>query len=454
MLKEFENIYDIHGWLRFLTWLGLLCIGLFLFWAFRLVMRTPVLLHSFPVAAAALSASWFILCGLVLWFSLVLIRHHLKQWKILDRRLFKQHVNEEWLAARETFLQQSDNQYGRGRSASLLFDYAGNGYNHASTDPLMGLQLPQKPRQGEEVTELAPVQLYATGREADIPTRPVSTSHRPSSRSAPPTAKAAGAKSNSTSSARVGVGWNRGIQRKNKPNEDGVAAIQGTCTYRNHIVPFDLFLVADGMGGHADGQEASRTAIKLITQMVLQNIMLSDDLTDSSFTDVLVDGVQQANQAIWKRNREQGSDMGTTITAALVVGTKAYVVNVGDSRTYLYRPLCGLSAITRDHSLVARLVANGVLSPEEAYTYPGRNVIERSLGNNQGVKVDSFLVDLRKGDWLLLCSDGLWEMVRDHQIERIMKSGDNPERISDMLIQAALKGGGADNVSVIVARIV
>jgi len=109
--------------------------------------------------------------------------------------------------------------------------------------------------------------------------------------------------------------------------------------------------------------------------------------------------------------------------------------------------------ITRDHSLVARLVACGAITPDEVYTHPGRNLIDRNMGSTNRVEVDSFIVDLRKGDWLLLCSDGLWEMVRDREIERIMKSESDPAQMSDMLVQAALKGGGADNVSVIVARV-
>jgi serine/threonine protein phosphatase PrpC len=249
------------------------------------------------------------------------------------------------------------------------------------------------------------------------------------------------------------VGWNPGIKRKHAPNEDGIAAIQGTCTHKERIVPFDLFIVADGMGGHANGQEASRLAIQTMTQVVLQSIVMCGELNDVSFTEVLASGVQQANLDIWEYNREQSSDMGTTLTAALVVGAKAYVVNVGDSRTYLYRPTEGLLQITRDHSLVARLVANGVITPDEIYTHPRRNQIERSLGDKNRAQVDTFIVDLRKGDWLLLCSDGLWEMVRDPAIERIMKNVSDPAQMSDTLIQAALKGGGADNVSVIVARV-
>ena len=145
--------------------------------------------------------------------------------------------------------------------------------------------------------------------------------------------------------------------------------------------------------------------------------------------------------------------MGTTLTAALVIGSKSYVVNVGDSRTYMYRRGKGLSQITRDHSLVARLVASGLITSDDIYTHPERNLVERGLGDRRSVEVDCFTVDLLARDWLLLCSDGLWEMVRDPEIERIMKKEGDPSQMSDLLVQAALKGGGVDNVSVIVARV-
>ncbi len=253
--------------------------------------------------------------------------------------------------------------------------------------------------------------------------------------------------------AKIGVGWNTGIKRRHRPNEDGLTAIQGTCTYRDQLVPFDLFIVADGMGGHADGQEASHLAIQNMTPIVLRNLVMSNEISELLLIEILKYGVQQANQAIWRRNHEMNSDMGTTLTAALIIGGSAYVVNVGDSRTYLYRQAQGLLQITRDHSLVARLVANGVITPDEMYTHPSRNLVERGLGDKHYVEVDHFIVELCKGDWLLLCSDGLWEMVRDMEIAQIMSSGNAPEEISDLLVQAALDGGGMDNVSVIVARV-
>jgi serine/threonine protein phosphatase PrpC len=251
----------------------------------------------------------------------------------------------------------------------------------------------------------------------------------------------------------VGVGWNSGIARKQQPNEDSLVVLQGTCTYNDRLVPFGLFVVADGMGGHDFGQEASRIAIQNMMQVILHDIVASDSLNDTILVDLLVNAVEQANTAICNRCREWGRDMGTTLTAALIVDIKAYVVNVGDSRTYLYDDASGLTQITRDHSLVANLVMAGDITPDEVYTHPERNKVYRSLGNKEGVEVDWFTRELRRGDTLLLCSDGLWEMVRDPDIRLLLSSLQEPTRISEMLVHAALRGGGADNVSVIVVRV-
>lgn len=250
---------------------------------------------------------------------------------------------------------------------------------------------------------------------------------------------------------RVGVGWHPGFTRMRRPNEDSVVVLQGTCTYLGKLMPFGLFVVADGMGGHACGEEASRLAMQSMMHTVMQSIVMGHELSDEFLTDMLIGGVDWANQAVNERARILGKDMGTTLTAALVVGTRVYVVNVGDSRTYLYRPGAGLAQITRDHSLVATLVLFGELAPDDVYTHPERNKVYRSLGSKESVEVDWHVVDLYHNDTLLLCSDGLWEMVRDPEIERILRYGYDPSYSCDMLVKAALRGGGVDNISVITA---
>ncbi|HCF86092.1 MAG TPA: protein phosphatase, partial [Ktedonobacter sp.] len=217
---------------------------------------------------------------------------------------------------------------------------------------------------------------------------------------------------------------------------------------------FGLFVVADGMGGYAHGQDASYLAIQTVLQSVLPSIVGSEEMTDDILAEVLVEGVEQANLAVLQRSQEVKAEMGATITAAFVMDTTAFVVNVGDSRTYHYRACEGLSQVTRDHSHVARLVAAGQIGRDEIYTHPDRNQVYRGLGAESRVKVDRFTVPLQGNDCLMLCSDGLWEMVRDPEIENTLKEmGSNPELASKTLVRAALKGGGLDNISVIVVQV-
>jgi serine/threonine protein phosphatase PrpC len=190
-------------------------------------------------------------------------------------------------------------------------------------------------------------------------------------------------------------------------------------------------------------------------QAVIPDIIGSDLISDEFILETLVEGVQWANRTVYESSQKNGADMGTTITAALVFDSTAYIVNVGDSRTYVYHDREGqLVQVTRDHSMVARLVETGAISRDAVYTHPDRNKVYRGLGDKDTVKVDWFTLSVSTGDYLLLCSDGLWEMVRDHEIARIMqKCAGNPPQASAALVTAALKGGGADNISAIVVGV-
>jgi serine/threonine protein phosphatase PrpC len=207
------------------------------------------------------------------------------------------------------------------------------------------------------------------------------------------------------------------------------------------------------MGGQGHGQEASRLAVECLTEYV-SGSLCSKQATPQTFLSLIEEGVRYANRVLYQRNREQRTQMGTTMTSSLIVDSTAYVAHVGDSRCYLYREPRGLSQMTHDHSLVAALVTAGVIQPEDIYTHPRRNLIYRCLGEKASVEVDTFAVPLAAGDILLFCSDGLWEMVRDQQLAAILTSPmPGPSQTAHALIQAALAGGGEDNVSVIVVQV-
>ncbi len=250
---------------------------------------------------------------------------------------------------------------------------------------------------------------------------------------------------------RVGTGLDVGITRKEKPNEDHLLAVHGTHTYNADYRPYGLFVVADGMGGHANGQEASRLVIQHIRNAIIPTLLSNVDLDSKDGKELLLEGIQHANLAIYQQNRQQGCDMGSTITAAILVGSMLTVANVGDSRTYLYNAQKGLTQVTHDHSMVARMVEKGIIGADEIYTHPQRNQIYRCLGENASVQVDAFSLAYQPGDALLLCSDGLWEMVRDVRIQEILRNTlPDAALAAQLLVQAALEGGGKDNISAIV----
>jgi serine/threonine protein phosphatase PrpC len=246
----------------------------------------------------------------------------------------------------------------------------------------------------------------------------------------------------------VGTALDSGIKRRGQPNEDSLLALPNVRPSRKGGQPLAIFVVADGMGGHGDGQEASRLAISSMHDAM--QLALLDGLEDEVYEELLAEGIHNANLVIYRNNQQKQANMGTTLTAALIAGNTAYIANVGDSRTYLYREEEGLKQITRDHSNVARLVEVGAIAPQDIYTHPKRNEIYRSVGQSASVKVDTYRIPLKIGDLLLLCSDGLWEMVYDADIEQIIESSlPSTAQICDTLLQAALRGGGKDNISII-----
>ncbi len=198
---------------------------------------------------------------------------------------------------------------------------------------------------------------------------------------------------------------------------------------------------------------ASATA-KAAMQEAPQTKQLAESAALEHYGDRLRAAIEQSGKVIFQYGHEHtdAQGLGSTVTAALVVGGQIYIGNVGDSRTYLLRG-GELQQVTRDHSLVARLVEAGQIEPDEAYEHPNRNLIYRSLGAGKAhVDVDIFAETLQAGDILLLCSDGLWEMVRDPEITSILSATDDLSQACDKLIQRANHNGGEDNITAVLVR--
>ncbi|MGC9349918.1 MAG: protein phosphatase 2C domain-containing protein [Anaerolineae bacterium] len=247
--------------------------------------------------------------------------------------------------------------------------------------------------------------------------------------------------------------------RRHSRNEDAIVTFTYDKEQQGRSVPIAFYLIADGMGGHDAGDVASRTVNRVVTEWLLKTKVMPDlgkstrKLTNSSPTEELLQqAIQDANKTLFRHAQTTGSDLGSTVTAALVIGGCATVINVGDSRTYLLRN-GSLQQITQDHSLVARLVDAKVITPDEVRSHPQRNQIYRTLGHKEEVEVDTFTVPLHRGDRLILCCDGLWEMVVDDEIQRIVEGARTPQQACDALVDAANRAGGEDNISVIVVEL-
>jgi serine/threonine protein phosphatase PrpC len=251
-----------------------------------------------------------------------------------------------------------------------------------------------------------------------------------------------------------------GDVRRSEPNEDSTLVLLLQRVHESVSTPSGAFIVADGLGGHDNGQVASRMTINIIAERLLKEL-LTEPLTSEKNAepvkpfdeDALValfhDAVEEANTALCQKNQLDKTDMGSTITGFMVVGEHAYILNVGDSRTYMLRGK-QLYQLTTDHSLVGQLVAGGLIEPDDVYTHPQRSQIFRSLGDKPNVQIDIFKQELLPGDILLSCSDGLWEMVRNPQIESILDNAPEPEIACTQFIEAANANGGEDNVSAVV----
>lgn len=243
-----------------------------------------------------------------------------------------------------------------------------------------------------------------------------------------------------------------GIRRKNDPNQDSILVVEGARLHDGKPQPFGLLVVADGMGGHQNGREASMHTVQVIAEHMLPPLLGGDVLDEDAMLELLRSAVEHANESLHYRNLRQNADMGTTVTAALVTGDIAHVVNVGDSRTYHLQTALPLRPVTVDHSVVASLVAAGVIRPDDVYTHPKRNQIYRSLGEQEEVQVDSFQVVMQPGEHLLLCSDGLWEMIRDPRIEEMLRQDEDLNQLAQHFVEEANANGGVDNVSVVLVR--
>lgn len=237
-----------------------------------------------------------------------------------------------------------------------------------------------------------------------------------------------------------------GLVRTN--NQDAAYSFFSTNRSADERPDFGLFVVADGMGGHQDGEKASaltaRTVASHILSTILVPLMAGDAENQDPITETLTAAIEKANAEVI-RNVPDG---GTTVTSMVIIGDLAYIAHVGDSRLYLLNK-DSIEQLTRDHSLVQRLIELDQLTPAEAAEHPNKNMLYRALGQNETVEVDTLTRRLPAKSRLLLCSDGLWNVVEDKEIADIVKQTANPQEACNKLIALANTRGGGDNVTVL-----
>jgi len=211
-----------------------------------------------------------------------------------------------------------------------------------------------------------------------------------------------------------------------------------------------VFIVADGMGGHAAGEVASEMAV----QIVARHLLPLEHIRDSNADETMTVALRDANRAIYERMLAEvdKQGMGTTASVIIVSGGQYLIGQVGDSRVYVLRD-GALRQITKDHSYVQEQVDAGLLTPEQARYHPYSNVITRCVGANESVDVDLFRGEVMPGDVYLVASDGLTGMVDDRRLQQILLARSSPGRIVDALIAEANGRGGLDNITAIVVQV-
>ena len=213
-----------------------------------------------------------------------------------------------------------------------------------------------------------------------------------------------------------------------------------------------LYIVADGMGGHNAGEVASSMAVQEVASYI-KNSIGTLMLGDEEIKDLVRNAIMYANEKVYKTSilKSNCLGMGTTLSMVLAKDSSIYIGHVGDSRIYLIRGK-DISRLTEDHSLVAELVKRGTIKPEDAFNHPQKNVITRALGTEYSIEPDVNQYDMRSGDLILICTDGLSNAVCEEDIIRVINDASDLNGACELLIEKAKEKGGYDNITAVVIQ--
>jgi serine/threonine protein phosphatase PrpC len=249
----------------------------------------------------------------------------------------------------------------------------------------------------------------------------------------------------------TGCGQSAGLQRD--INEDSLYSMSAIMSSESRNLIYGLFIIADGMGGHENGELASVVAVNAMSTYITNKLYLpifgiKQDQPSDALHELMQNGISESQQAV-VRHAPGG---GTTLTSAFILGDQVTLAHVGDSRAYFIYPDGRMQTVTRDHSLVRRLQELGQISDKEAAEHPQRNVLYRALGQSEPFEPDINTYPFPNGGYLMLCSDGLWNVISESEIFPIIKSAPSLSVACQRLIDAANNAGGPDNISVILVQ--
>ncbi len=255
-------------------------------------------------------------------------------------------------------------------------------------------------------------------------------------------------------SPRGKVGFATNVGRVRPVDEDSMVAVEIRTAFLSEVRTRLLLMVADGMGGHRRGDVASRIASQTVASTLLPLLTTEQEIPRATYHRALRSAVALANQAIFAEvdRHPECQGMGTTLSMAIADGRTLHVANVGDSRVYVINQR-EIYQVIRDHSLVQELVDRGEIKPEEARHHPRKNVITMALGVTEEVTPDIGVLTVEPGDIILVCCDGLINHVEDEDIRRVVVETSDTQRACDVLVALANKGGGTDNISVVIAPV-
>jgi serine/threonine protein phosphatase PrpC len=248
-------------------------------------------------------------------------------------------------------------------------------------------------------------------------------------------------------------GCAQSIGKQRDHNEDWMFTFSATTGGEGSSAPLGLYIVADGMGGHQFGEVASSAAVRTMANYMLKRfhtyLINPSEGIEEPLQEMMRSAITEAQRAVM----QAAPGSGTTLTAVLVLGQQMTIGHVGDSRAYAVRTDGRIEALTRDHSLVKRLEELGQISSEEAAAHPQRNVLYRALGQGEVLEPDIFTTPFPQPGYLLICSDGLWSVLPDDNLSKLVTSASSLQEACQSLVEAANSAGGPDNITAILVQL-